>query len=278
MLMMRQDRPRRFGREFLFALGGCDRPDWTTRRAIMLQRQMDARLCAIAVGASDSRVDELVEAIGVWRDVERIERGDWARATAELADGFRYPLLLVGHASRTTVEHQLRGTEVERLLRVSNRPVLVVKAEPVEHYRTALVATALTRSSMNAALTASRLFPGVGLQLVSSIHAPFESFLDRKTMLPELRAERMAAMRSSAISLAQEAKRRVSAEVIEGDFPFAIAAKAQADGADLLVIGCRFSKLFQSWRRRRALDLVAASAVDVLLVPHPAPEAVRNNP
>lgn len=102
----------------------------------------------------------------------------------------------------------LLGTEVERLLRVSSRPVLVVKAKPIKPYRTALAATNLTQSSFAAALVASRLFPGIRLQLVSSSHAPFKGFLDRETMLPELRTERMAAMRSSALRLAQAARRR----------------------------------------------------------------------
>lgn len=276
MLMMRQDRPGWLGREFLLALGGCDRPDWAAKRGIMLQRQMDARPCALAVGVRDSKLDDLAQALGVWQEVTRIDTRRWARLAAELADNGDYPLLLVGHASPKTVRDHMLGTEVERLLRISSRPVLVSRAEPVEPYRTALVASDLTPSSFAAALVASRLLPGVELQLVSSIHAPFEAFLDRETMLPELRTERMAALRSSAISLAQAARRQVSAEVIEGDFPFAIAAKAQAGGADLLVVGCRSRGLFGGWRRRKALDLVAVSAVDVLVVPYPPPETAED--
>lgn len=278
MLMMRQDRPGRLGREFLLALGGCDRPDWAARRGIMLQRQMDARICALAVGASDRRLEGLTKSIGIWQDVKRIDNRRWAQVAAELADTGDYPLLLVGHASRKTVRDNLLGTEVERLLRVSSRPVLVVKKKPVKIYRTALIATNLTQSSFTAALVASELFPGVRLRLVSSIHAPFEGFLDRETMLPELRTERMTAMRSFAINLAQASRRKVSAEVIEGDFPFAVAAKAQSEGVDLLVVGCRSCGILQGWRRRRALALIAASAADVLVVPHPRPEAVEDGP
>ena len=274
--MIRRDRRGRLSREFLLALGGCDRPDWAVRRGIMLQRQMDAQLCVLSLRARDRRLDGLAAAIGVWEDERRIDTARWARVTAELADTSDYRLLLVGHASRKTVRDHLLGTEVERLLRVSSRPVLVVKAKPIKPYRTALAATNLTPSSFAAALVASRLFPGIRLQLVSSIHAPFKGFLDRETMLPELRTERMAAMRSSALRLAQAARRRVSAGLIDGDFPFAIPAKAQAAGADLLVVGCRSRGILQSWRRPWALDLVEASAVDVLVVPHPQPEAAED--
>lgn len=82
MLMIRRDRLGRLSREFLLALGGCDRPDWAVRQGTMLQRQMDAQLCVLSLRARHRRLDGLAAAIGVWEDERRIDTARWARVTA----------------------------------------------------------------------------------------------------------------------------------------------------------------------------------------------------
>ena len=85
-------------------------------------------------------------------------------------------LIVLGITRHTTYE-LFRGTTAERIIRIGDLPVLLVK-DPVAHdYERVLVATDNSPASRRALECAAAIAPNAEFHLLHAIHVPFKGFL-----------------------------------------------------------------------------------------------------
>jgi len=97
-----------------------------------------------------------------------IDRGDPAEAILRQAEMRGCDLIVTGIARDELLGRFVLGTTVDRLLRRSNVPVLVVKKRARQPYHHVAVATDFSEASRHALETAARLFPE---QMLTIFHA-----------------------------------------------------------------------------------------------------------
>lgn len=89
-------------------------------------------------------------------------------------------LIVLGITRHTTFE-LFRGTTAERVIRLGDLPVLLVK-EPVAHdYERVLVATDNSPAAQRALACAAAIAPGAEFHLLHTIHVPFKGLLDSES-------------------------------------------------------------------------------------------------
>src|SRR3546814_20885450 len=89
-------------------------------------------------------------------------------------------MIVTGVARDELLSRMFLGDTVDRLIRKSPVPVLIVRDRAFEPYHTMLVATDFSESSRVALATAIRFFPDTGLSLFHAYDVPFAGYLDRK--------------------------------------------------------------------------------------------------
>jgi len=186
-------------------------------------------------------------------------------------------VLVLGAQGSHPVRHFALGSTAERLSRIAERPLLVVRNEPIGRYRRALVAVDFSEASMHALQAALRLAPGAAIHLVHCFTVPFESRL-RMADVPEeqidalrKRARAAAVVKARELLVQAAAPGRIS--VRQGDARLEVLAAADEDGADLIVVGKQGRSLLAdtligsvtSWLLREA-------SCDVLVVPAKLPD------
>jgi nucleotide-binding universal stress UspA family protein len=177
-------------------------------------------------------------------------------------------LIVLGEPRKQRMKELFVGTTAERVIRQSERPVLVVKGQPDKAYQRVLVAFDLSQAAERVLDTTLALAPLAEFRLV---HARRNS----SGRVPEGMEEKGANER--ARSLLEDAARRAGArsayphtklavDMVEGPPAAVIANTAAAFGADLLAMGTHGrgrvrTALFGSV----AQELVATSSCDVLV-------------
>ncbi|OWT75653.1 MULTISPECIES: universal stress protein [unclassified Achromobacter] len=169
----------------------CDR---ALDRAILLARQFDVPLLAVHVlspphslslGApvptdvtplvqqAEARLlrdlDGLVDGIQV---AVRVCTGEPAARLRQVAEDEKCALIVTGLARDETLGRMLLGTTVERLVRETSRPVLVVKRRARVPYQDAVVATDFSSGSRWALRAALALLPPEALTLFHAFELP----------------------------------------------------------------------------------------------------------
>jgi len=184
------------GRCILLATDLSARCDRALDRAVQIAAQRQARLIALYV-----HEPALSERLSVpnWRhnreqpqdlakrrlardlggagmDVEMlVEQGKPIDRIRAVAQGRGCELIVTGIAGEETLDRVLLGTTVEKLVRESTTPVLVVKNRPHRPYGNALVATDFSQGSRAAIAAATRLLPDVPFKLYHSYDLPLGS-------------------------------------------------------------------------------------------------------
>jgi nucleotide-binding universal stress UspA family protein len=152
-------------------------------------------------------------------------------------------LIVLGEPGAKGLKELFVGTTIERVVRNSDRPVLVVKQPTTDAYRRVLVAVDFSNAALRALETAFQVAPGAEFLLVHAWQVPPVGFASREEAekataqeneLLQKRLERLA--RDQIVSLASPA-RQPSIDMLEGN-PFFVVRDAIASfKADLLAMG-----------------------------------------
>jgi nucleotide-binding universal stress UspA family protein len=194
----------------------------------------------------------------------------------------RAELLVLGRRGHSRLQVLSVGRIVERLLRTSRRPVLVVKAPVEGAYRRVLVPVDFEDSSAAAVHVAARLVRHNGMHVFHAINTHRESALsgsglpDQTIRAARLRQELgvIARLRRKAARLGLDSS-RIGFAVGRGHPVWSTLSHAQGLGADLIVAGRQGRStlggfLLGSVSRR----VLAESGCDMLIVPRPRDEPV----
>lgn len=153
-------------------------------------------------------------------------------------------LLVLGARGNSFMRHLLLGTTAERLIRKTDRPMLVVKQAPHEPYRTVMIPVDFSAHSLPALRHALAIAPDASFVLMHAFEVPFEGKLRlagveedwihryRVAARNEAR-ERLRALRDEA-AMPPENTRLV---VLHGNPSLSIIEQEQEQDCDLIVIG-----------------------------------------
>jgi nucleotide-binding universal stress UspA family protein len=179
-----------FSGPILLATDLSARGDRALDRAVLLARQLGTSLIALHVIESQVRAlltpqrpaaeREEQARRGLLRDLEGLDvavrvivkSGDPVKQLRQVADENDCSLIVAGVARDETLGRILLGTTVEKLVRESTRPVLVVKRRARQPYRNALVASDFSEGARHALRAAMALLPVSGLTLFHAFDLP----------------------------------------------------------------------------------------------------------
>jgi len=169
------------------------RSDRALDRAVQLAQQRQARLVALHVmepsaakslGAppwrrsagdhrelAERRLRDDLAGTGVAAEM-RVETGKPHEVIGAMAAELGCELIVSGVARDETLGRLLLGSTVEKLVRQSETPTLVVRRRCRGPYRKAVVATDFSEGSRHALLAAHRLLPGTALTLFHAFETP----------------------------------------------------------------------------------------------------------
>lgn len=158
----------------LVATDFSPRADHALRRAAMLAKRGAARLVlahvvdddqpeqlvTVAQQAAEGMLDEIIRTRLELRDVSctpTVMLGEPFDGIVKAARSASADLIVIGAHRRQILKDIFTGTTVERVMRTSQVPVLMVNAEPTNPYSLSLVAVDLSDCSRNAVMTADTL-------------------------------------------------------------------------------------------------------------------------
>jgi nucleotide-binding universal stress UspA family protein len=201
----------------------------------------------------------------------RVEEGDPAAKIDEIARTEACDLIITGVARDETLGRSFLGTTVDRLVRRTPVPILIVKSR-MKPYREIVVATDFSESSRHALNAAATFFPHAALTLLHAFEVPFAGFLDKGDMRDQLGVlEQEAGDRFAAASALTEDQRRTLRVLVEyGPPERMIRAYMQEKGVDLVALGTHGrSAVFDVLIGSTAKRILEAAPADALLVREP---------
>jgi len=161
-----------------------------------------------------------------------------------VADRLDAQLLVLGARGVGFLRRLVLGTTSERLMRRTDRPLLVVRQAPHGPYRRVLVAVDFSHWSRESLTLARRVAPNAHLVVLTVFQVPFEEklrFAGVEAATVEMyRQQARAQARQQVHALAQEAGLSPSQWepcVVEGDASLRIVENEQSQGCDLVVLG-----------------------------------------
>jgi nucleotide-binding universal stress UspA family protein len=198
-----------------------------------------------------------------------------SRAAALPAD-----LTVVAADGGNTFADLLFGYSIDRIVRLSTRPLLIVKPRPVDPYKKVLVAVDFSAESMEAARLALEIAPDAHVTFVHAFRLPDEGQMREAGIQEEtIQAYRMAASEKARRHLNEfindlEPGRRLVSRAVHHGFPVPVICDyLQKMDADLLAMGKRGQSrpqdLMPISMTRRLLD---DAPCDLLIAPIPANE------
>lgn len=117
-----------------------------------------------------------------------VEEGEPAEVLLAIAAREGCDLIVTGIARDETLGRFFLGNTVNRLVRGSPAPVLVVHDRAVRHYRDIVIGTDFSEASLQALLTTSSWFPTAALTLFHGYDVPFSGYLDEQDFKRDLGA------------------------------------------------------------------------------------------
>lgn len=205
--------------------------------------ELQQRIRQQAQEALESLADDLGEAQGVSAGKHLVE-GAVISGIIEQANVLNASLLIVAARGASFMRHWLLGATAERLLRKTLHPILVVKQQPHETYRSVLVPVDFSPWSLDAIRLAQTVAPQAEIILLHAYEAPFES----KMRFAGVEDEVIQRLRDTAAREARTHLNRAAddagiargnwrAIVVHGDIAPRILEQEEEQGADLIVIG-----------------------------------------
>lgn len=225
--------------------------------------------------AADATVSLNRLAVSASADVQaevRVECGKADQVIDQLARDTDADLLIIGPGKPQNLRERLFGSTADRVVRSGPCPILVVKRETNEPYRSVIAAIDFSPISFAAAEAAARLAPQATFELVHAleIRLTFEQAM-LKTGTPQLEIDRY---RQAKARVARKDLNSIRASlsipgkirVVRGDAATALVRLARSGKTDLVALGVQgrnaVSKMVLGSVARRVL---AASSCDVLL-------------
>ena len=255
------------------------RSDGAVQRAVMLARQTDALLLLLhvvdeklppdIVGGRAERARSVLEARQLTSGAEITVRvGKPYRTIARVANEWDADLVVLG-AYRRRSGDQFFGTTAERVIRTTDRAVLIVNGEPTGRYRDVLLASDLSAAFAQVVSTTHQLGLLDGVR-ASFVHVPTDAsramlYTPRNALTVQLDAAGLDSARFPIIH--------------KHGAPFdAIASVVEEVSPQLLVLGAtRYPLLKRLFGASVANHVLRGIRCDVLLAPAPAAAHVRDD-
>jgi len=156
----------------------------------------------------------------------------------------RADLLVLGARGASFMRHLMLGSTAERLVRKSDRPLLVVKQPPHDLYRRVLVAVDFSPLSLAALNLARAAAPDADLVLLHSYDVPYEDWMRTVDVREDAlqyyqQAARQRALQGMQAFLAAGglAAAEVTTVVVKGDPTLRILEQEQELDCDLIMVG-----------------------------------------
>lgn len=203
----------------------------------------------------------------------QVETGPPAEAVLLAAEKADAGLIVTGVARDELLARMFLGDTVERLIRKSTIPILIVRDRAFEPYKSMLVATDFSESARVALERAVRLFPDAGISLFHAYDVPFAGYLGRAEVERQFddfgndAADKFLADAGFSAAAAQKVSR-----MIERGVPEALLRDyAENSRRHLTVVGTHGGGLvYEALIGSTARKIINAVPGDVLLVPDPA--------
>ena len=217
-------------------------------------------------------LEGLLPALSAIPDVEiRIEEGNPAERIDALARTMGAGLIVTGIARDETLGRQFLGTTVQRLVRRTPIPVLIVKAR-ARPYREILVATDFSPPSRHALDAAMAFFPQTPKTLFHAFEVPFPELLDRGTARQEYRELEQSAAKAflAESGLTSEQMRNVRTVIEHGVATSSVRSYMQQNEVDIVVLATHGrTGLFRVALGGTAKLILEYAPGDVLLIREP---------
>ena len=234
-------------------------PEIAQRRRVESIEILDARMLDISEGSLRHVV------------IEALIGDPFATIVGE-AEARNADLIILGAPGKQRLKDLFVGTTTERVIRHSERPVLVVKEATAEAYRRVLVAFDLSEGASRALETSLTVAPHAEFLLVH-VMTPLVRIAGREATTQETLTKEKERTRNiledkawQAINRSGDPHRKLNIEIIEGSPASVIRNELTGFGADLLALGTHGrgtlqAAIFGSLAR----DLVAEVSRDVLV-------------
>jgi len=145
--------------------------------ATVIDGELPAKMAGALEAEAQAELERVSAAGSSWPVQIRVGVGDPVEALLAIADEVKPDLLVLGMHRPRPVWDMFGGTTVERIVRATGYPVLLV-ARPVEEpYTRVLCGIDLSGACAAAARTAASLLPGADLFTFHSLHVPFRGML-----------------------------------------------------------------------------------------------------
>lgn len=266
-------------RTILLATDRSARCDRALDRAVQLARHWEARLIVLNVlervpdGADGGELVQRLKA-QLFRDMPElipfqveVRIGSVAETVLETAETAAADLIVTGVARYNELGDYILGTTVDRLVRASRAPVLVVKGRVRGDYAKLMFGCDYSEGSARA-LQALPAFPRAKAALVHAYHVPFEGFVSRTENEAEVRERDVKECEAFLDSLAPTIRDRLAVVNRYGSACEVLTRAVQDDWFDLAVVGTHGKNgLGRVLIGSTAEALLACLPCDVLVVP-----------
>lgn len=167
------------------------RSDRAIRRAARLARQHNAALTVLTVVDDDlppaaatafeatarETLNDLVTSLDATDAVTMVQLGDPVETIVATAEELDVDLLVMGTHKARPFWDMFAGTTMERVVRATARPVLLVKNPATGPYESVICGIDLSPSCVAAANMAARLAPEAHFTAFHAIHIPYQGFI-----------------------------------------------------------------------------------------------------
>lgn len=275
-------------KKILVATDLSDRSDRALERGAFLARRLEADIEVIHVvddtapieitaqyeTAAKQALSQLLASIPAAADVNpdvALIRGQDFRAILARAAETNAELIILGK-TRNDVLELFGGTTVERIVRMGDVPVLLVKDPPIDAYSHALVATDLSPSAKRALRVALEIAPGAEFSLLHVAHVPFKGLLGSEAV-EQIRSEREQEVKDALLKEVRELTATLGIEpqklnifIQEGEIHDAIRRQISETRPNLLALGTHGRAGFRhALIGSVALDMLSNPPLDVLV-------------
>jgi len=202
-----------------------------------------------------------------------VETGSPAEVVLRAARASQAGLIVTGVARDELLARMFLGDTVDRLIRKSPVPILIVRDRAFEPYHHMLVATDFSEPSRVALETAIGFFPDAGISLFHAYDAPFAGYLGHTEIEKQLDGYGKDAADKflAEAGLAPDAARKVSRMIEHGVPEGLLRDYAESSRRHLTVVGTHGGGMvYETLIGSTARKIIDAVPGDVLLVPDPA--------
>lgn len=223
------------------------RADRAVDRAIMLGKDLGRDVELIhAIEYAPGRtvdtaaLDERMRAVLPETDVPvsfAYPEGSVPAAIAGHAEDRDAAMIVLGVARYNSVGDFFLGTAVDRVIRGTSKPVVVVKNRPHHDYRKILVACDFSKPSREAIEWVAATFPDAEVHLIHAYSVPFEAWNKAEYVAKEIQAEAEKRLAALAEDLPIAIRSCAKTHVVRGNLCSAVNQITDDEGIDLVTVG-----------------------------------------